>query len=179
MGYRAIWAQSVDGVIGDGTDMPWHIPEDLGYFRKTTLGHPVLMGRRTWETIPARFRPLAGRDNWILASVAPGEWSEGARVVDDPSQAPADAWIMGGGRVYADTLPMVDEVRVTLVDAELRDVLGSVAVLAPRLGHAFTCTDDTGWIESVKGRLTGAAAAAQPEGPLRFRVRTYRRNPVE
>lgn len=179
MGYRAIWAQSVDGVIGDGGDMPWHIPEDLGYFRETTLGSPVLMGRRTWETIPERFRPLPGRDNYVLTTGPAGTWSEGATVIGDPSQAPEDAWIMGGGRVYADTLPMVDEVRVTLVDAELRDVLGPVAVFAPELGDAFTCTDDTGWFESAKGRLTGAAEAARQEGPLRYRVLTYLRDPVE
>ncbi|MEZ2122482.1 dihydrofolate reductase [Corynebacterium sp. CCM 9203] len=179
MGYRAIWAQSVDGVIGDGTDMPWHIPEDLAYFRRMTLGSPVLMGRRTWETIPERFRPLPGRENYVLASGCPGAWSRGARVISDLSQAPEDVWIMGGGRVYADTLPRVDEVRVTLIDAELRDVLGPVAVLAPELGEAFTCTDETDWLESEKGRLAGTAAVAQPEGPLRFRIRTYLRTPVE
>ncbi|MCX7542281.1 dihydrofolate reductase [Corynebacterium sp. P5848] len=179
MGYRAIWAQSVDGVIGDGGDMPWHIPEDLRYFRETTFGSPVLMGRRTWETIPEQFRPLPSRDNYVLTTRPADAWSEGATVIRDPSQAPEGAWIIGGGRVYADTLPMVDEVRVTLIGAELRDVLGPVAVFAPELGNAFTCTADTDWIESEKGRLTGAAAAAQQEGPLRFRIRIYRRSPVE
>ncbi|MCK7638156.1 dihydrofolate reductase [Corynebacterium sp. CCM 9187] len=159
--------------------MPWHLPEDLAHFRETTTGAPVLMGRRTWETIPERFRPLPGRDNYVLSGRPGGAWSEGATVIGDPSRAPGDAWIMGGGRVYADTLPLVDEVQMTLVDAELRDVLGSVAVLAPELGDAFTCTGDSGWIESAKGRLTGAAAAARREGPLRFRIRVYRRSPGE
>ena len=48
----AIWAQSLDGVIGDGAGMPWHIPEDLTHFREITTGHPVLMGRRTWLSLP-------------------------------------------------------------------------------------------------------------------------------
>ena len=48
----AIWAQSLDGVIGDGDTMPWHLPEDLQHFKATTMGHPIIMGRRTWEGLP-------------------------------------------------------------------------------------------------------------------------------
>lgn len=64
----AIWAQTVDGVIGDNGTMPWHVPEDFAHFKETTTGHPVIMGRRTWESFPAAFRPLPGRTNIVITS---------------------------------------------------------------------------------------------------------------
>ena len=56
----AVWAQSLDGIIGDGEQMPWHVPEDLAHFKEITLGSPVIMGRNTWES-PAREVPPASR----------------------------------------------------------------------------------------------------------------------
>ena len=61
-----IWAQAHDRVIGAEGTMPWHLPEDLAHFKRTTLGTPVVMGRRTWESFPARFRPLPGRPNIVI-----------------------------------------------------------------------------------------------------------------
>ena len=69
----AIWAQSVDGIIGDGEDMPWHLPEDLKHFKDTTSGHPIIMGRRTWESLP--FKPLPNRKNIVLSSREAGALS--------------------------------------------------------------------------------------------------------
>ena len=63
-----IWAQARGGVIGAGGVMPWHLPEDLKHFSRTTKGSPVVMGRRTWESFPARFRPLPGRTNIVITS---------------------------------------------------------------------------------------------------------------
>ena len=74
----AIWAQSLDRVIGTGTDMPWDVPEDLKFFKEVTMGHPVIMGRKTWESLP--FKPLPGRANHVLSSREPGAWSDGAFV---------------------------------------------------------------------------------------------------
>mgnify|MGYP002717989031 CR=1 FL=1 len=91
----AIWAQSLDGVIGDGEGMPWHLPEDLRHFKDVTLGHPIIMGRNTWQSLPKR--PLPGRANHVLSSREPGEWSDGAYVSPDLPDLEADAWIIGGG----------------------------------------------------------------------------------
>ncbi|GIG21884.1 dihydrofolate reductase [Cellulomonas chitinilytica] len=115
-----IWAQTPDGVIGREGALPWRLPEDLARFRTLTQGHPVIMGRATWESLPARFRPLPGRDNIVL-SRTPGFVAEGARVVASLDDAFAlvadrDAWVMGGGAVYAATLPRADRVEVTVVD---------------------------------------------------------------
>lgn len=63
----AIWTQTDAGIIGRDGDMPWYAPEDLAHFKKVTLGAPVIMGRRTWESLPPRFRPLPGRTNIVIS----------------------------------------------------------------------------------------------------------------
>ena len=81
-----IWAQARGGVIGAGGTMPWHLPEDLAHFRAATMGAPVIMGRRTWESFPDRFRPLPGRRN-IVVTRDP-EWVDaGAEAVGSLDEA--------------------------------------------------------------------------------------------
>ena len=63
-----IWAADTRGVIGDGESMPWHVPEDMRFFVQSTRGCPVLMGRSTWESLSPNFRPLPGRENFVLSS---------------------------------------------------------------------------------------------------------------
>jgi len=120
-----IWAQAEDGVIGRDGTMPWHVPEDLAYFKSVTWGHPVIMGRRTWESIPARFRPFAGRTNVVLTSH--GDTAGQVRTSGGVATAsPLDAlraavaaeggdtvWVVGGGSVYRAFLPLADVARVT------------------------------------------------------------------
>ncbi|MGC5617478.1 dihydrofolate reductase [Georgenia sp. Z1491] len=123
-GLGAIWAQSLDGVIGDGTSMPWHVPEDLAHFRATTRGHAVVMGRRTWDSLPERFRPLPGRLNVVLTSGDPARFP-GATTTSDLAEAlrlaGEDGWVMGGGQVYAAALPHVSRLVVTEIDVRLGD----------------------------------------------------------
>ena len=125
----AIWAQTDVGIIGRNGDMPWYAPEDLAHFKKVTLGAPVIMGRRTWESFPPRFRPLPGRTNIVISrSVTEAEERDGALWVPsldaalyaarDAAGAPVeatpadtaavDAWIIGGGSVYAEALSRTD-----------------------------------------------------------------------
>lgn len=172
----AIWAQSIDGVIGDGEGMPWHVPEDLAHFREVTMGSPVIMGRRTWLSLPERFRPLPGRENHVLSSREPGDWSTGARVSPTPPEIPAEAdvWIIGGGQVYASTLSETDVLEVTLIGVHLNQVLGSRAVHAPQVPEQFSLVSDTDWIVSEKGHLT-AGEDADLKLPLRYRFLRYER----
>lgn len=83
-----VWAQSTSGVIGRGGDIPWNVPEDLTRFKEVTMGHTVIMGRRTWESLPAKVRPLPGRRNVVVSRrpdfVAegrgwPGRWRRPSR----------------------------------------------------------------------------------------------------
>jgi len=68
-----IFARAANGVIGVRGSLPWHLPEDLAHFKRTTLGSPVIMGRKTWDSLPARFRPLPGRVNIVVTRQA--DWS--------------------------------------------------------------------------------------------------------
>ena len=113
-----IWAQARDGVIGADGVLPWHLPEDLALFRRLTTGSTVVMGRRTWESLPERFRPLPGRTNVVLTSDA--AWSaEGARRAGSVAEVLAEhdaLWVIGGGAVYTAFLPHADRLVVTDVD---------------------------------------------------------------
>ena len=141
----AIWAQSTDGIIGDGAGMPWHLPEDLKHFKDITSGHPVIMGRRTWESLPVA--PLPGRKNIVISSREAGSWSQGASVVADIPDLDVDAWIIGGAQVYAATLDEVDVIERTLIDVR-PDVPASNAVYAPRIDDDFTLVEETDWLVS-------------------------------
>ncbi len=86
-----IWAQARDGVIGRDGDMPWHLPEDLAHFKRVTMGHPVIMGRKSWDALPERWRPLPGRTNIVLTR-DPAWRAEGAIAVQSLSAALEAAW---------------------------------------------------------------------------------------
>lgn len=150
-GVGLIWAQARGGVIGAGGGLPWHLPEDAAMFRRLTTGHAVLMGRRTWDSLPERFRPLPGRRNVVL-SREPGLQLPGAEVVRSVPEALAlvpDCWGMGGAGVYAALLPHA--VRVVLTEIDL-EVAGDV--VAPRLGGGWAAASRepaTGWATSSTG----------------------------
>jgi dihydrofolate reductase len=159
-----IWAQARGGVIGRDGAMPWHVPEDLAHFRATTRGHVVLMGRSTWDALPARFRPLPDRENLVL-SRRPGLELPGARVVASVAEAlevvgDRDAWVIGGGQVYRALEPVADRLEVTELDL---DVAGDT--LAPAVDPArwseVGVVPEHGWAPSASG--------------VPYRVRTYAR----
>lgn len=120
----AIWAQTIDGVIGRNGVMPWHVPEDLKHFQEVTTGKPVIMGRRTWESLPGTYKPLPGRTNIVVSrSVDTVEARDGAiwvssldaalEVAHKAQEATnadslADAWVIGGGALYAEALTRED-----------------------------------------------------------------------
>ena len=96
-----IWAQARDAsgrpVIGAGGTMPWHLPEDLAHFRRVTSGHPVVMGRRTWDSLPPRFRPLPGRANVVVTRQR--GWSPGVPAAGGPAPDGARPAAEGGAPV--------------------------------------------------------------------------------
>lgn len=109
-----------DGLIGVDGDLPWRLPDDLRRFKALTLGHIVLMGRKTWDSLG---KPLPGRDNWVLSRDA-GFAPEGARVfrtLDDALAAAGERTIMviGGAQLYGLTLPLAQRLELTRVNAQL------------------------------------------------------------
>ena len=120
-----IAAVARNGAIGRDNDLLWRLPEDMAFFKRTTLGHPVIMGRRTWDSIPARFRPLPGRANIVVTRQA-GWQAEGAAVAHSLDEAlalartvqggagvSAIAYVIGGAQLYAEALPRADELVLT------------------------------------------------------------------
>ncbi|WP_286233621.1 type 3 dihydrofolate reductase [Thalassotalea sediminis] len=116
-----IVAHAADRVIGKDNDMPWHLPADLAYFKNTTLGKPVIMGRKTYESIG---RPLPGRLN-IVISRDDNYKADGITVVTSVEQALHEAgdveeiMVIGGGAIYQHCLPSAQRLYVTHIDAEI------------------------------------------------------------
>lgn len=149
MSLGLIWAQSTSGVIGRDGGIPWHVPEDLARFKELTMGHTVVMGRRTWESLPPRFRPLPGRRNAVV-SRNPDYLAPGADVVDSIDAALGDGqnWVIGGAEIYHMALPLATRCEVTEVDIDLR--VDDADTLAPVLGESWIGTAG-GWHDSTSG----------------------------
>ena len=122
MRVNLIYARARNGVIGRNNTLPWHLPEDMAHFKQATAGAPVIMGRKTWDSLPAKFRPLPGRTNLVVTRQA-GWHADGAlsaagveqalRLCAKLSPLPADVWIIGGAELYASALPMAQRALVT------------------------------------------------------------------
>ena len=142
MNINMIFARSANGVIGMNNAMPWHLPEDLAHFKKLTLGCPVIMGRKTWDSLPAKFRPLPGRTNVVITRKA--DWqAAGAHSAGSLSdalaicQAASDVWIIGGAQIYTQALPLAHRIEVTHIDKTYD-------------GDAFAPTLGNQWQQSLK-----------------------------
>jgi dihydrofolate reductase len=137
-------------VIGNRQQIPWRIPGEQAYFKKVTLGHPIVMGRKTWESIG---RPLPGRRN-IVVTRSPNYVAADADVVDSLDAAlalvpnSADVFVIGGGELFAQALPSADRLFLTEIDADFE-------------GDAFFPQfDRAGWREM--SRMTNAAEGGRP-----------------
>ena len=157
-----IYACARNGVIGKDNALPWHLPEDMAHFKRTTLGCPVIMGRKTWDSLPPRFRPLPGRMN-IVITRDPTWQAQGATVAHSIEAArdlcppDSDAWVIGGAQIYAQALALAHRVVVTEIDQDFD-------------GDAHAPTLDPDWQESA--RETHVAASGIP-----FAFVTYTRLP--
>ena len=133
MKLTAIVAMSKNRVIGRAGTLPWHYSEDLKFFKRTTLGHPILMGRATFDSIG---KPLPGRQNIVLSRTMASR--EGVTVLRDVSELAAACpevaavFVIGGARVFEELLPRCDGFYLTFID---RDYDGDV--LLPPFEHLF------------------------------------------
>ena len=163
MKLHLIFARARNGVIGRQGGMPWHLPEDMAHLRAKTVGCPVIMGRKTWDSLPPQFRPLPGRDNLVITRQT-GWTAEGATVMPSLGQALAhchassEVWVIGGAQIYALAEPLAHRAEVTEI---AQDFEGDA--FAPSLGAA--------WRES--GREDRVSAKG-----LAFSFVTYRQQPT-
>lgn len=150
MQLNLIYARARNGVIGINGALPWHLPEDLTHFKKLTMGCPVIMGRKTWDSLPPKFRPLPGRTNVVITRQV--DWQENGAlpannmlealsicehmsIILDPS--PDQVWVIGGAQIYAQALPFAKRVVVTEIDADFQ-------------GDAFAPILDAQWTETSR-----------------------------
>ena len=158
MQINLIYARAANGVIGKDNTMPWHLPDDMAHFKQLTNGWPVIMGRKTWDSLPPRFRPLPGRVNLVITRQA-GWTGDGATVMSSLAQALAfchvssEVWVIGGAQIYALAEPLAHRAEVTEIH---QDFEGDA--FAPQLGPA--------WVE------TGREDRVSPKG-LAFSFVTY------
>ncbi|MGV0716756.1 dihydrofolate reductase [Mycolicibacterium sp. XJ662] len=154
-----IWAQSTSGVIGRDGTIPWRLPEDQARFKEITMGHTVVMGRLTWESLPAKVRPLPGRRNVVLTRRA--EYAaDGAEVVGglDDALTGDTTWVIGGAEVYVAALAVATHCEVTEVDIEL----------PRRDGDAVAPMLDESWVGEAGEWQTSSSG-------LRYRFYSYQR----
>lgn len=157
-----ILARAANGVIGRDNQLPWHLPEDLAHFKRTTLGCPVIMGRKTWDSLPPRFRPLPGRANIVVTRDA--QWrAEGAQRAGSLQEALAlspagsDVWVIGGAQIYAAALPLASTAVVTEIAQDFE-------------GDAHAPVFGPEWRETARESHTSASG-------LPFAFVTYKRSP--
>ncbi|MEY4736725.1 MAG: hypothetical protein RL302_1044 [Pseudomonadota bacterium] len=155
-----IYARAANGVIGIHGTLPWHLPEDLAHFKRTTLGCPVIMGRKTWDSLPPKFRPLPGRSNVVVTRQV--NWSEiGAHPSQNLREAlqlceqAADVWVIGGAQLYALAEPLATSAVVTEIDQDFE-------------GDAFAPTLGPAWHETAREHHVAASG-------LPFSFVTYHR----
>ena len=113
-----------NGVIGRDGAIPWRIPEDVAHFKELTTGHAVVMGRRTWDSLPDRFRPLPDRRNVVVTrnTLWHAEGAERAGSVEEAVELLHDVdrvFVIGGAEIYAEALPLADEMFLTEIDDDV------------------------------------------------------------
>jgi dihydrofolate reductase len=149
MGLGLIWAQSTSGVIGRDNGIPWRLPEDQARFKQLTIGHTVVMGRLTWESLPSKVRPLPGRKN-VVVTRQTGFMAAGADVAGSLEEALTDddAWVIGGAQLYTFALPFATRCEVTEIEIDLRREDGDA--VAPVLDQSWHGTIGD-WQDSSSG----------------------------
>ncbi|MGI9823417.1 dihydrofolate reductase [Agromyces sp. Marseille-Q5079] len=166
-----IWAEAEGGVIGRDGGMPWHVPEDLAHFKEVTLGAPVIMGRKTWDSLNPRFRPLPGRRNIVVTRQR--AWrADGAEVASsvesalDLAHGVDRVWVIGGAELFAAVIGIADRLEVT----ELRHADGGFApadgdVLAPAIpaGLEASREGERTSTSGIRYRFVRFAASARPD----------------
>jgi dihydrofolate reductase len=140
-------AAARNGVIGKDGAIPWRLSDDLKRFKALTLGHTVVMGRKTWDSLPPRNRPLPGRRNVVVTRDA--DWqAEGAeRATLEQALAMADVFVIGGAEIYRTTLPLADRIELTEVQGDFD-------------GDAVFTFDRSQWRETVRENHVSAGGLA-------------------
>lgn len=153
MSISLVWAQDRVGAIGRAGTIPWRVPEDMKRFKELTGGGAVIMGRKTWESLPASVRPLPGRRNIVITRAADYR-ADGAEVMHELEAALAAvghvASIIGGGEIYTVAMDHATHLRVTEVDV----LVDNADAFAPPVDPERWVAETVGeWLYSSTGTL--------------------------
>jgi dihydrofolate reductase len=144
-----VYARSRNGVIGKDNRLPWRLPEDMAHFKALTMGCPVIMGRKTWDSLPPKFRPLPGRRN-IVVTRQPQWQAEGAERAASLEDAVAlcgsagQGWVIGGAELYRQAEPLAQRAEVTEIEQDFE-------------GDAFAPSLGPGWRELAREHHVSAS----------------------
>lgn len=158
---QLVWAQGRGGAIGRNNTIPWRVPEDMARFKELTIGYPVIMGRKTWDSLPAKFRPLPGRTNIVITRS--DDWSADgamrARTVDEALvlAGPEPVSVIGGAEVYRAMIGRATDLRITEIEVDVP----AADAFAPEIGDEWEAV-------YVGDRLTSTTG-------VRYRFVNYRR----
>ena len=152
MQLHLIFARTANGVIGQDNALPWHLPEDLAHFKRITLGCPVIMGRKTWDSLPSQFKPLPGRRNVVVSrqthfDASGAEHARSLQAAMDLCASDAHVWVIGGAQMYAQALPLAHSAVVTEIEMQCA-------------GDAFAPAFESHWKETHRERHTSAQGLA-------------------
>lgn len=152
MGRQMIWAQSLDGIIGQDGELPWHVPADLARFKAITQGETVIMGRKTWESLPPTVRPLPDRTNLVISRDEDARFEGALTVSLGILDALNDYIVIGGGEIYTIALNKVDTIHQTLIGVNLAGN-AQYETYAPHIPDTFTPIYDSGWLDDGPGTI--------------------------
>lgn len=156
-----IWAEDINGVIGKENNLPWNLPEDLQHFRNITTGHPVIMGHKTWQSLPQKYRPLPNRTNIVLstkfANLGKPDYPQTSFVanisqaleVAATSPGCAQVWVIGGEQIFSQFLPLAEKIVMTQIKKAFRG-----DSFAPKFGAEWSLAEsnsDKAWHKSSTG----------------------------
>jgi dihydrofolate reductase len=138
MNIHLIWAQDKDGGIGMNNDLPWHISEDLKNFKKLTLNTPIIMGRKTWDSLP--FKPLPKRRNVVLSSrlVDDVECFSSIKNCIDGLSDETDIFVIGGGQIYKAFYEYAHHLHITIVDEKTDGIDTYFPISLSKIEASFT-----------------------------------------
>lgn len=151
MHVNLIYACAANGVIGVNGALPWHLPEDMAHFKAMTAGAPVVMGRKTWDSLPPKFRPLPGRTNIVVSrqedlnekGLQRASSLREALSICEQMAAP-EVWVIGGAQIYALALPLAQRIEVTEIAQDFA-------------GDAYAPTPGPEWTEAARERHVSAS----------------------
>ncbi|MET0843152.1 MAG: dihydrofolate reductase [Mycetocola sp.] len=153
-----VWAEAANGTIGKDGVLPWHLPEDLAHFKTVTLGSAVVMGRKTWLSLPERFRPLPGRRNIVVTRQT--DWdAPGAEVTNSLAcalQLAAETtgeddfvWVIGGAEVFSAVIDIAHRLEVTSLRVRIEG--DAVAPAITERWRLVASDPEEGWHTSATG----------------------------